>query len=136
MIAICLAAAIADHATASQTTVSAIQPRSDPAVIEHSESFPQTETVLRSIISELQQGRPDYSRMEPMIQMFIQQQLPNSSKLLQKFGALQKVEFLETRDGTDMFRVDFLNGPTTWSIRLSNSGKIAELTLRPYRGGD
>jgi hypothetical protein len=112
-----------------------LQTRGD-SVAAQDQSSPPTETALRMFIAELQQGKPEYSRVETVLQPFIQQQAAASTMLLQRFGPLQKIKFVETENGSDTFKVDFLNGSTKWTIRLSNSGKIAELTLQPYHAGN
>jgi hypothetical protein len=137
-----IAGFVAAFLTCSQCPLSAAalqasQPSVEDAALTElppqDKSSAPTERALRAIIAELQEGNPKYSRVEPVLQPFIQ---PASIQLLQRFGPLQKVKYMENQNGSDTFKVDFLNGSTKWTIRLSNSGHIAELTLQLYRGGN
>jgi pimeloyl-ACP methyl ester carboxylesterase len=87
--------------------------------------------VLREIIRQLREGNPDYSTLEPQLEQAIRQQLPSVRALLDKLGALQRVEFIGNQNGADLYRGVFANGVTIWAIAMSPSSKIAALSFRP-----
>jgi pimeloyl-ACP methyl ester carboxylesterase len=100
-------------------------------MVAQNESQHPTESVLREIIRQLREGNPDYSTLEPQLEQAIRQQLPSVRALLDKLGALQRVEFIGNQNGADLYRGVFANGVTIWAIAMSPSSKIAALSFRP-----
>src|SRR5262249_61859222 len=100
-------AAAADHATER------------PIMVAQNERQHQTETVLREIIAQLRAGNPDYANLEPQLEQAIRQQMPNIRALLDQLGPLQRLEFIGTQNGLDLYRGVFANGAMTWAIGLS-----------------
>jgi pimeloyl-ACP methyl ester carboxylesterase len=91
----------------------------------------ETEPALRAVIGQLGAGSLDYTAFEPQLEQTIRQQMPAIGPLLEKLGALQRIEFVATQNGTDVYRVVFANGTTIWAIKMSGVGKIAGLSFRP-----
>jgi pimeloyl-ACP methyl ester carboxylesterase len=57
--------------------------------------------------------------------------MPNIRALLDQLGPLQRLEFIGTQSGLDLYRGVFANGATIWAIGMSPARKIAALSLRP-----
>jgi pimeloyl-ACP methyl ester carboxylesterase len=91
----------------------------------------QTEPALRAIIGQLRAGNPDYATLEPQLEQAIRQQMPAVGALLAKLGSLERIEFVATQNGADVYRAIFANGTTIWAINISPAGKIAALSFRP-----
>lgn len=91
------------------------------------------QALLRTVIGELQQGKPDYSQMQPELEQAVRQQMAASLAMLKRLGALKNITFLGEKYGSAVYKVDFENGETLWAIRLAPDGKIAGLSFRPYR---
>jgi uncharacterized protein len=124
-IVIALAAAISSVAAA------AAGPTQHRLMIAQTESQHPTEAVLREIIAQLRAGNPDYATLEPALEQAIRQQMPNIRALLDQLGPLQRLDFIGTQSGLDLYRGVFANGATIWAIGMSPARKIAALSLRP-----
>lgn len=109
----------------------AVQAEKGDLMVAQNEAPHATEAVLRDIIAGLRRGYPDYSRMEQGLRQAMQQQMPNVMPMFAQFGALERVEFLSTQGGIDVYRVTFANGVTRWTIGLSAAGKVETLFFRP-----
>src|SRR5262249_38157829 len=77
-------------------------------------------------------GALDATSMEPPLYAALQAQ--GGVALLARFGALQRIEFVATQGGADVYQVMFDNAATQWTIRLSPSGRIAGLFFKPIEG--
>ena len=96
---------------------------------------PGSEAALRQVIGEIQQGHPDYARMDKNLADAIRGDA-QERKRLASFGPLQSVDYLGggkagLLPGTgfrfDRFRVTFRNGTLTWLISLGENNKIARM---------
>ena len=96
---------------------------------------PGSEAALRRMIGEIQQGHPDYARMDKNLADAIRGDA-QERKRLASFGPLQSVDYLGggkagLLPGTgfrfDRFRVAFRNGTLIWLVSLGESGKIARM---------
>ena len=128
---VCLgAAAMAQLAHAAEPLTG---PRTQPdaAILRLAQAEPARETAaaLRKVITDLQRGAPDATGMEPAI--FAALQNPGIAALVARFGALQRIEYVATQNGADIYRVTFANGASLWTIAMSPSGRIAGLFFKP-----
>ena len=118
-------------AAALSLSAGTVEPAQNRLMIAQNEPQHQTETVLREIIAQLRAGNPDYANLEPQLEQAIRQQMPNIRALLDQLGPLQRLDFIGTQSGLDLYRGVFANGVTIWAIGLSPARKIAALSLRP-----
>lgn len=86
-----------------------------------------TEGRLRTAITELQNGSPNYQQMEPMLRIAVRQQLPAVVQRLQSLGSLQSLSYEGEQQGADVYEATFENGSTVWMIKIAPNGKIAVL---------
>jgi len=92
---------------------------------------PKTEAILRKTIQDLQEGKPDFSTMEPELQKAIKEQAQHTADIYRHLGALQSLRYIGTQSGNDIYRAVYQNAAVTYTIRLSSSGKISLLLLQP-----
>jgi uncharacterized protein len=118
-------------ATLSLVAAAAADPAKDRRMIAQNAPQHQTEAVLREIIAQLRAGNPDYANLEPQLEQAVRQQMPNIRALLDQLGPLQRLDFIGTQSGLDLYRGVFANGATIWAIGMSPTRKIAALSLRP-----
>jgi pimeloyl-ACP methyl ester carboxylesterase len=108
--------------------------RPDAAILRLAQAEPARETAaaLRKVITDLQRGAPDAASMEPAIYAALQN--PGIRALIEHFGALQRIDYVATQNGADIYRVTFANGASLWTIAMSPSGHIAGLFFKPVEG--
>jgi uncharacterized protein len=127
--------AIAATALLFGETAAARPPAGMPAegrvMVAQSGSQHATEPALRAIIAQLRAGNPDYATLEPQLAQAIRPQAAASRALLERLGSLERIEFIGTQNGADLYRGTFANGATIWAIKLSPAGKVAALFFRP-----
>jgi hypothetical protein len=126
-------AAVTQIASAAEPGV-APRARPDSPAMRLAQAEPARETAapLRKIITDMQRGTLDAASMEPALFAAIQAQ--GGTALLARFGALQRIEFVATQNGADVYKVTFDNAATLWTIRLSPSGRIAGVFFKPIDG--
>jgi hypothetical protein len=90
-----------------------------------------TETILRQIIQDLQEGKPDFEKMEPELANAVKAQSKHTADIYRHLGALRTLKYLGTRDGADIYRAVYEHAAVSYTIRLSPSGKISILSLQP-----
>jgi hypothetical protein len=95
------------------------------------QAVPQSESLLRKTIQDLQQGKPDFESMEPQLQKAVKEQSEHTASIYRHLGALQALKYIGSKDGTDLYRAVYQNAAVTYTIRLSASGKISALLLQP-----
>lgn len=86
-----------------------------------------SESDLREVIENLKSGAPDYSNMEPMVRVALQEQKTSAEEFLKKLGPIQKIEFKENDSGVDVYIIRFRNGRTIWEFGKSARGRIKVL---------
>jgi hypothetical protein len=86
-----------------------------------------SESDLREVIENLKSGAPDYSNMEPMMRVALQEQKTSAEEFLKKLGPIQKIEFKENDSGVDVYIIRFRNGRTIWEFGKSARGRIKVL---------
>ncbi len=104
-----------------------------PAAAQESAPVPAKArlTLLQSVIESLQQGKPDFSQMEPALQDSVREQLPAMSVAFKQLGALKSVSVLDGEQGSEIYQADFESGSALWTMSLSGNGKIEGLNFRP-----
>ncbi len=91
----------------------------------------RSEEVLREIIAGGQAGTLPYALMTEDLGGKMREQEATVLPLLSRFGAIQALDFVGSRDGADMFAVTFATAATQWVIGFDDSGKVAALLFRP-----
>ena len=111
--------------TLGQKPVAEIQAASVKQVFApRSAALPGTEAALRSLVSDLAAGKPNYSAMTPDLADLMRQQLPQLQGQLSQLGALQKMRFRRPMMGGDEFVLSFAHGKALMAIMLNPDGKI------------
>ena len=111
--------------TLGQKPVAEIQAASVKQVFApRSAALPGTEAALRSLVSDLAAGKPNYSAMTPDLADLMRQQLPRLQGQLSQLGALQKMRFHRPMMGGDEFVLSFAHGKALMAIMLNPDGKI------------
>jgi hypothetical protein len=118
--------------------------RVDPARLEQAEAdlqqrvrdriaLPDSEAIMRRLIAEQIEGRPDYAAMSPALAALARQQADLVRAELKSAGALKSLTFLGVNStGCDTYRVDFESRSLTWGFDLTPDGKIGTLFFRPF----
>ncbi|MDR4460948.1 MAG: hypothetical protein MRJ67_10620 [Nitrospirales bacterium] len=83
-----------------------------------------SESDLHEVIENLKSGSPDYSNMEPMVRVALQEQKASAEEFLKKMGPIEKIEFKENDSGVDVYIIRFRNGRTIWEFGKSARGRI------------
>lgn len=94
--------------------------------------MPQSESILRRVISEHARGEPDFDGMSPPLAALAKEQIDFIQSELKKAGALRTLSFKGVSQGSlDIYDVHFEHADMEWGFALSPSGKISALYLRP-----
>jgi hypothetical protein len=102
-----------------------------PLILAQTETSHKTEPVLRKTIRDLQEGKPDFDSMEPVLAAAVKEQAQSTADIYRHLGALKTLKYIGTRDGADIYRAVYEGAAVTYTIRLSPSGKINALLLQP-----
>lgn len=93
---------------------------------------PESEAMLRHLISEYQSGRPCVDRMTPEMAQVVREQFDVVSAKLAAKGALRALKFRRVGGGGhDVYKATFDTGALTFRIAWSEEGKIVGLRYRP-----
>ena len=79
---------------------------------------------LRGVIENLKSESPDYTNMEPTVRFILREQKTAATKFLNKLGAIEEIDFIESNYGIDVYLVQFQKGRTIWEVGESASGRI------------
>ncbi len=109
-----------------------VRSESPPLRLAQGEPARATTAPLRKIITDMQHGTLDAASVEPALYEAIQSQ--SATALIARFGALQRIEFVTSQNGADVYKVTFESAATLWTIRLAPSGRIAGLFFKPIDG--
>ena len=86
---------------------------------------PGGEAVLRRLIEEIRQGKPNYDLMSPNMAAVTRQQLTGLQASIVTLGAVQSVTFTRvTAGGADVYRVKHDNGAVEWTITIAPDGRL------------
>lgn len=116
----------------TQSAIPAI-PTAAPAApaLSTTPANPRSEEVLREIIAGGQTGALPYALMTEDLAGKVRAQEATVLPILQGFGAIQALDFVGSREGSDLFAVTFATAATQWIIGIDESGKVAALLFRP-----
>lgn len=92
---------------------------------------PRAEPAIRAFIGGLQTGAVDWSVFTDNMVDQIRPQEAAAAEAIKGLGALESVEWMEHRDGADLFLVRFEQIDTQWVIGFDAAGKIGALLFRP-----
>lgn len=106
-------------------------PAAPAAAMSQTPANAESEDILRGLIAGLQAGTPDYSVMSDDLADKVREQAPAIKTLLESLGAVQAVDFAGSRNGADLYVVNFANAQTDWIIGVNEAGKVAALLFRP-----
>lgn len=106
-------------------------PAAPAAAMSQTPANAESENILRGLIAGLQAGTPDYGVMSTDLADKVREQAPAIKTLLESLGAVQAVDFAGSRNGADIYVVNFANAQTDWIIGVNEAGKVAALLFRP-----
>lgn len=114
------------------------RPDSLPLVEQITHNQMTRESELRAVIENLQSESPDYSNMEPILRIVLQEQKASTEEFLKNLGPIENIQFKENDSGVDVYIIGFRNGQTIWEFGKSARGRIqvlawTHLYQRPVR---
>ena len=77
---------------------------------------PDSQAVLEATIADLRTGDPDTSNFAPELAQAIGEQQPMVDQFFAQAGATGEVSYQTSRDGADLYMVEFENVRTLWAI--------------------
>jgi len=93
---------------------------------------PGSQAALRSLLSGVTSGSPDYALLAPPLADLMHKQLPMIQHMLQGLGPLQSLAFKGVDlNGADRYLARFANGGMLFSLSLDPQGRIGGLFLSP-----
>jgi DNA-binding transcriptional MerR regulator len=100
--------------------------------IKNRAPHPESEAMLRHLISEYQSGRPCVDRMTPELAQVVREQFDVVCAKLAAKGTLRALQFRGVGGGGhDVYKAAFDTGALTFRIAWSEDGKIIGLRYRP-----
>jgi len=133
-IALLLLAAGLVTAAAAVTTRPFDPKQNELSILQRAVKRPATaesEATLRRVIGEIQQGRPDYARMNPKLAEAVRRQLPQQQKFLTGLGPPKSLTYLGGIARMDFYRAAFADGALLWGIAVGADGSVQSLLLVP-----
>lgn len=116
--------------------------RVDPLIVERAEKelltrindkapFPDSENIIRRVVTEHIRGEPDYYSMAPALAELARQQQDLVKAELAQAGDLKDITFKGvSRAGWDVYEVRFASVTMEWSFFLAENGQISGLFFR------
>jgi beta-lactamase regulating signal transducer with metallopeptidase domain len=93
---------------------------------------PGSKQAVIQLIHELQQGAPDYSRMNPLLAETVRSQAADLQTTLSAFGSVETAFFRGVGPGGyDIYGVTFANGVAELRLSLAADGMIDNFLFRP-----
>lgn len=102
-----------------------------PVAPQRTTADPRAEPAIRAFVGGLQTGAVDWSVFTDNMAEQIRPQEAAAAEAVKGLGALESVEWLEHREGADLFLVRFAEADTQWVIGFDQAGKIGLLLFRP-----
>ena len=112
-------------AVEGQTSRPAMAPSAPPPATS---SVPTagTEAALRSLVSGLARGSPDYDKLSPQFAEVVRRDLPMTQGMFSSLGELKSVTFRgRGSEGDDAYNLVFANGEVMMSAALDAEGRMA-----------
>src|SRR5581483_10464385 len=93
---------------------------------------PDTADALRSLLTSIQAGTPDYEAMAPGMAAVVRKQAAAASAAMQKWGKLEYLRFWTvSREGADMYLAVFEHVHAICAIKpLDADGKVVDQICR------
>lgn len=109
-----------------------IAPASQPASTDGARPTPGTEVALRSLVTGLANGAPDYAKLSPQFADVVRRDLPMTHRMFSGLGELQSVTFRGRGAlGDDAYDLVFANGGVMMSVALDAEGRMTGGLLQP-----
>src|SRR5687768_16788412 len=103
-----------------------------PAALPSSVPTAGTEAALRSLVTGLASGSPDYDKLSPQFAEVVRRDLPMTHRLFSSMGELKSVTFRERGPmSDDVYKLVFANGGVVMSAALDADGRMAVGILEP-----
>jgi hypothetical protein len=91
-----------------------------------------TEAALRSLVSGLASGSPDYDKLSPQFAEVVRRDLPKTHSLFSSMGELKSATFLGRGEmGDDAYDLVFAKGAVIMSASLDADGRMAGGFFQP-----
>jgi BlaR1 peptidase M56 len=105
---------------------------SSPARFRDQAPVPGSKEAVLQLVHELQQGAPDYSRMNPLLAESVRPRVANLKATLTAFGAVETAFFRGVGPGGyDIYGLTFANGFAELRLSLAADGVIEDFLFRP-----
>ncbi|MBV8753385.1 MAG: DUF3471 domain-containing protein [Hyphomicrobiales bacterium] len=93
---------------------------------------PGSKEAVLQLIHELQQGAPDYARMNPLLAEALRPQATNLQAILAAYGSVDTAYFRGVGPGGyDIYGVKFANGSAELRLMMAADGTIDNVLFRP-----
>jgi hypothetical protein len=90
----------------------------------------QAEAALRQLVTGLQNGNVDYSRIDERIANALRPQQAAMTARMAPRGPIERIEYLSTEANGEMqFRVVYANESSRWGVSLDAQGRISGLNI-------
>ncbi|WGM32882.1 hypothetical protein [Brevundimonas sp. NIBR11] len=106
------------------------RPAPEPAPAPQVSDAQMAEAALRSVIDQFRAADIDERLFTPGVATQLNAQLPNYSRLIRGYGAVQSIEPQGAANGVGQFLVIFDNAATQWQVGLEDGGLVAALRFR------
>jgi beta-lactamase regulating signal transducer with metallopeptidase domain len=105
---------------------------SSPERFRDQAPVPGSKEAVLQLIHDLQQGTPDYARMNPLLAEALRPQAANLQRTLTAFGPVQTAFFRGVGPGGyDIYGVTFANGSAELRLMMLADGTIDNVLFRP-----
>jgi beta-lactamase regulating signal transducer with metallopeptidase domain len=105
---------------------------SSPERFRDQAPVPGSKDAVLQLIRELQQGAPDYARMNPLLAEAVRPRAANLQATLTAFGSVDAAFFRGVGPGGyDIYGVKFANGSAELRLSLAADGMIEDFLFRP-----
>jgi beta-lactamase regulating signal transducer with metallopeptidase domain len=105
---------------------------SSPERFRDQAPMPGSKEAVLQLIHELQQGTPDYARMNPLLAEALRPQAANLQRTLTAFGPMETAFFRGVGPGGyDIYGVTFANGSAEVRLMTAADGTIDNFLFRP-----
>ncbi|WP_305097031.1 helix-turn-helix transcriptional regulator [Croceibacterium aestuarii] len=132
--AIALVIAVQSSGTILEQTNSPARVASEQAAAPADGPKPGTESALRSLVSGLTSGSPEYDKLSPQFAEVVRRDLPMTHAMFNGMGELKSVTFRgRGAMGDDTYTLVFANGKVVMSVLLDPQGRMAGGILQPVK---
>src|SRR5262249_39581177 len=105
---------------------------SSPERFRNQAPVPGSKEAVLQLVHELQQGTPNYSRMNPLLAETVRPRVANLQTILTAFGPAETAFFRGVGPGGyDIYGVTFANGVAEFRLSLAADGMIDDFLFRP-----